>query len=182
MASSSILFFKFTKPIPESYEETTMSDTVIENTAAISPSFLSKAAHFIDSAYYGLDLLAPISFLLLRCWVAWQFFKSGLVKLQSFDSALMLFEYEYAVPLLSPTIAAYMATVAELVLPILLIIGLAGRISALGLFILNVVAYISYADALLTDHLPWGLILLLFTFSGPGKLSLDYFISRFVSR
>jgi putative oxidoreductase len=159
-----------------------MSETVIENRPATGLSVLDRTARIIHSTYYGLDLLAPISFLLLRCWVAWQFFKSGLVKLQSFDSTLMLFEYEYAVPLLSPTIAAYLATAAELVLPILLIIGLAGRISALGLFILNLVAYISYADALLTDHLPWGLILLLFTLNGPGKLSIDYLISRFVSR
>lgn len=159
-----------------------MSDTVIENRSASGLSVWGRIVGLINSTYYALDLLAPISFLLLRCWVAWQFFKSGLVKLQSFDSTLMLFEYEYAVPLLSPTMAAYLATAAELVLPILLIVGLAGRISALGLFILNLVAYISYADALLTDHLPWGLILLLFTLSGPGKLSMDYVIGRIIAR
>lgn len=159
-----------------------MSDTVIGNTPASDLSVLGRITRLIQSTYYGLDALAPISFLLLRCWVAWQFFKSGLVKLQSFDSTLMLFEYEYAVPLLSPSMAAYLATAVELVLPILLIVGLAGRISALGLLIFNFVAYISYADALLTDHLPWGLILLLFTLSGPGKLSIDYLIGKFTSR
>lgn len=157
------------------------SNAAIENTPPHS-SFLVKTLWFIDSVYHGLNFLAPIGFLLLRVWVAWQFFKSGLVKIQSFDSTLLLFEYEYSVPLLPSDIAAYMATAAELVLPILLIAGLAGRVSALGLFILNFVAFISYQDALLTDHLPWGLILLLFTLSGPGKLSLDHLIGRFMAR
>jgi len=153
--------------------------------ASMSPgteSPITRLLTAVSPIYRGLDFLAPVGFLLLRCWIAWQFFKSGLTKISTFDSTLLLFEYEYSVPLLPPAVAAYLATAAELVLPILLIIGLFGRISALGLFILNFVAVISYADATLKDHLPWGLILLVFTLHGPGKLSLDYLINRYFVR
>lgn len=138
------------------------------------------AARFIMPIYERLDLLTPISLLLLRCWVAWQFFKSGLSKIQTFDTTILLFREEYQVPLLSPELAAYLATTVELGCSVLLIVGLAGRLSALGLFVLNIVAVISYADASLSDHLPWGLILLLFLLHGPGKLSIDHLIRRVV--
>jgi putative oxidoreductase len=84
--------------------------------------------------------------------------------------------------LLPPAFAAYSATIVELGCAALLIVGLAGRVNALGLFILNFVAVISYEYATLKDHLPWGLILLVCMLSGPGKLSIDYLISRFVRR
>ncbi len=71
-----------------------------------------------------LGLAAPLVDLGLRVYVAHIFFKSGLVKLQSRDSTLALFEYEYAVPLLPPDIAAYLGTAAELALPALVALGL----------------------------------------------------------
>ena len=91
----------------------------------------------------------------------------------------MLFSYEYSVPLLSPVIAAYLAIAAELVLPVLLVVGLAGRLTAFSLFIFNFVAAISYpdiSDAGLRDHIAWGIILLLLSGYGAGKLSLDQLI------
>ena len=51
--------------------------------------------------------LAPVGDLVIRYWVAKVFFMSALTKIQSWDSTIMLFTYEYHVPLLSPTIAAY---------------------------------------------------------------------------
>lgn len=146
-----------------------------------SESLLSRIARFIDAIYRGLDFLAPIGFVLLRCWVGWQFFKSGLTKLP-IENAIFLFENEYNVPILPPALAAYLATAAELALPVLLALGLAGRVSALGLFILNFVAVISYEFASLNDHLPWGLILLVFVLYGPGKLSVDHLIDKLVKR
>ncbi len=111
--------------------------------------------------------------------MAWQFFKSGLTKLP-IENAVFLFENEYNVPLLPPALAAYMATGAELICAALLMVGLAGRVNALGLFVLNFVAVISYEYASLKDHLPWGLILLVFVLYGPGKLSIDYLIKRYL--
>ena len=74
-----------------------------------------------------MKFLAPLGDLIARVWVAEIFFMAGLVKIQSWDSTLALFEYEYNVPILSPYFAAVLGTVAELILPILLAIGLGGR-------------------------------------------------------
>ena len=131
-----------------------------------------------------LDLAAPLFDLGVRLWVAWVFFKSGLSKIQTWDSTLMLFEYEYQVPLLPPDIAAYAGTAAELSLPVLVAIGLASRMSALALFVLNAVAVIAYSGFLFGDngaaglqqHIMWGVMLLITVFHGPGKLSLDHWL------
>lgn len=133
-----------------------------------------------------LDLAAPLFDLGVRLWVAWVFFKSGLSKIQSWDSTLMLFEYEYQVPLLPPDIAAYAGTAAELSLPVLVAIGLASRMSALALFVFNAVAVIAYSSFLFGDngaaglqqHIMWGVMLLITVFHGPGKLSLDHWLCK----
>jgi putative oxidoreductase len=133
-----------------------------------------------------LDLLAPLFDLGVRLWVAWVFLKSGLSKIQSWDSTLMLFEYEYEVPLLPPDIAAYAGTAAELSLPILVAIGLASRLSALALFAFNAVAVLAYSSFLFGDngaaglqqHIMWGVMLLITVFHGPGKLSLDHWLCK----
>lgn len=133
-----------------------------------------------------LDLTAPLFDLGVRLWVAWVFFKSGLSKIQSWESTLMLFEYEYEVPLLAPEFAAYAGTAAELALPILLAIGLASRLTALALFGFNIVAVIAYSAFLfgdngaagLTQHIMWGVMMLITVFHGPGKLSLDHWLCK----
>lgn len=125
--------------------------------------------------------LAPILDLTIRCWVGMVFFQSGLVKIQSWDTTLALFEHEYVVPVISPVLAAYLGTAAELVLPILLVLGLGGRLFAAALFVFNIIAVISYPDlgeVGLKDHQYWGLLLLVTLMHGPGKLSIDYLIRR----
>jgi putative oxidoreductase len=160
-----------------------MLTTTANMTSALAPqtSFVKRTARQVHAIYAVLDLLAPVAFLLLRIWVAWQFFKSGLTKLD-IENTIFLFQNEYHVPLLPPVLAAYLATGAELICSALLMVGLAGRVSALALFILNIIAVISYADASLTDHLPWGLVLLLFVLHGPDKLSADHFIGKHLDR
>ena len=81
-----------------------------------------------------ISLLEPVALFAARFYVAWAFFASGLTKLRDWESTLMLFEYEYQVPLLPFELAAYLGTAAEIVLPILLVAGLMSRFSALGLF------------------------------------------------
>ena len=61
-----------------------------------------------------ISLLEPVALLAARCYVAWAFFASGLTKLRDWDSTLMLFEYEYQVPLLPFELAAYLGTAAEI--------------------------------------------------------------------
>lgn len=128
-----------------------------------------------------LQTLSPAIDLATRLYIAWVFFKSGLLKIQSWESTLALFEYEFAVPLLTPAVAAYLGTAAELVLPVLLALGLAGRFAALALFAFNLVAVISYPD--LSDvgrqhHLYWGMLLAMLAVHGPGLLSVDRWLAR----
>lgn len=128
-----------------------------------------------------LQSVSPAVDLGVRLYIAWVFFKSGLLKIQSWESTLALFEYEFAVPLLSPVAAAYLGTAAELGLPVLLALGLAGRFAALSLFVFNLVAVISYPD--LSDvgrqhHFYWGMLLAMLAVHGPGLLSADGWLSR----
>jgi putative oxidoreductase len=119
--------------------------------------------------------------LVTRVYVAWQFLKSGWLKITDWETTLFLFEEEYHTPLLSPTIAAIAGTAGELVFPALLIVGLLGRYAAAGLFAVNAVAVVSYAHVLLTDgfeaalgqHYLWGFMLLVLVVFGPGRWAVD---------
>ena len=129
----------------------------------------------------GLDFLSPLLDLAIRVWVANVFWKSGMTKIASWDSTVALFTYEYHVPLLSPEIAAFLGTGVELTMPVLLVLGLGARFSAAVLFVLNVVAVISYPDLNeigLKDHYYWGLLLLITLLHGPGKFSVDHWLRK----
>lgn len=129
--------------------------------------------------------LQEVFSLVLRVWIFRVFFLSGLTKIKSWSTTMTLFEYEYSVPLLSPQVAAVMATAGELVLPALLLLGLLGRFSAAGLFVLNLVAVLSYPDishAGVQQHIMWGVMLAYFVCFGPGRLSLDNLLYRRFSR
>lgn len=133
-----------------------------------------------------LDWLTPLADLIARCWVGYVFLKSGLLKLDSWQSTLMLFTYEFHVPLLPPTVAAVLGTTMEVTLPILVILGLGSRLAIAALFIFNLFAAISYPALWTPDGLPgllqhanWGAILLLLMCHGSGKISLDNVIRYF---
>jgi putative oxidoreductase len=121
----------------------------------------------------------PSSLLLLvaRLGIASIFFYSGRTKVEGFltitDSARDLFETEYRLPLLSAELAVHLATWAEHLLPVLLVLGLFTRCAALGLFAMTLVIEIFvYPDAWPT-HLSWAAILLPLIAYGAGRLSLD---------
>lgn len=127
------------------------------------------------------SFLKPLALLAARLYVAWVFFASGLTKLRDWDSTLFLFEEEYAVPFLSPELAAYLGTGGELVLPLLLVLGLFSPVAAIGLSMVNVVAVISLeeiAPAAFTMHVIWGLLLALIVLWGPGHISCDSFLKK----
>ena len=129
---------------------------------------------------------------LLDLWIRWDvasaFFRSGLTKTDSWDKTVFLFQAEYHVPLLPPEVAAALGTFGELFFPPLLLLGLAGRFSALSLSVVNIVAVVSYwhvlgkNEAALASHYYWGLLLLVTLLHGPGKLSCDAWISRFLRK
>ncbi|TMH71852.1 MAG: DoxX family protein [Betaproteobacteria bacterium] len=140
-----------------------------------------RAASRFAPAISGLNRLAPFVDLGVRLFVASVFFKSGLTKIVNWDSTVALFDNEYAVPLLPPEIAALLGSGVELIFPVLLVLGLGARVSALVLFAFNIIAVISYPDlsaAGLKDHQTWGLLLLITLLHGPGKLSFDHLIGR----
>lgn len=133
--------------------------------------------------------LQPLALLAIRCFVAWQFLKAGLLKVQDWELTLSLFSEEYQVPLLSPELAALLGTGGELVLPLFLIAGLFSRPAACGLFMVNLMAVISYpllwtldCPAAIHDHFYWGGMLLLLMVIGPGRLSLDGFFRNASSK
>jgi len=137
--------------------------------------------HLYSQAVRILNCIAPVGDLVIRLWVANVFFKSGLTKIQSWDSTLFLFQNEYKVPLLPPELAAYAGTATELVFPVLLALGLGTRFTAFVLFVFNIVAVLSYPDlgeVGIKDHQHWGLLLLVPLLHGPGKLSLDHWIGK----
>lgn len=137
----------------------------------------------------GLKALSPVGDLLARIWIAKVFFQSGLTKIASWQVTLMLFSTQYQVPLLPPEIAAYLGTAAELILPVLLLVGLGGRIMILIFFVYNLICVISYnflwtpqGTMGLDQHICWGLLLAMLMFHGPGRISLDYlFLKRYYS-
>ncbi|MGF6920674.1 DoxX family protein [Paraburkholderia sp. 40] len=132
-----------------------------------------------------LEVLTPVLDLGIRIMIGLVFFQSGLTKIASWATTLALFHSEYSVPLLPPALAAYMGTAAELGFPVLLVLGLGTRGAAFGLFIFNIIAVLSYpglSDAGLRDHQYWGVLLLVILLHGPGKLSLDYLLSRHIRR
>lgn len=124
----------------------------------------------------ALESLQPMAQLGARLYLAQVFFLAGLTKVRDWESTVLLFTHEYQVPLLPPVLAAFSGTAAELLLPVLLVLGAGGRIAAAGLFVLNAVAVISLpeiAPAALQQHQFWGSLLLALLLWGPGRWSLD---------
>ncbi|MDI6625465.1 MAG: DoxX family protein [Brevundimonas sp.] len=115
--------------------------------------------------------------LLLRVGVAAPFFLSGRTKVDGFltlsPSTHYLFAEEYRVPLLPPETAALIATYAEHLLPILLVIGLATRPAALGLLAMTLVIQLFVVPGGWPTHLLWAGPLIYLIARGPGAASLD---------
>lgn len=94
------------------------------------------------------------------------------------DSAVFLFEHEYTLPLIPPLWAATLAALAEHALPVLILLGLATRLSALGLLGMTLVIQVFvYPDAYPT-HGVWATVLLYLIARGPGVVSLDHWLAR----
>jgi putative oxidoreductase len=126
----------------------------------------------------------PLSIIQLagRIGVGVTFFKAGILKYNSWEFTVKLFEDEYRVPLLDPAVAARIAMIQELTIPILLFLGLATRIATVPLLgMIAVIQIFVYPNAY-NDHLVWGAILVLVLTRGPGVFSVDYLIERAANR
>jgi putative oxidoreductase len=114
----------------------------------------------------------------MRIAVGAVFFNSGLLKINSWEFAIKLFEDEYKVPFIDPAWAARLAAFNELTFPVLLVLGLATRLATLPLLgMILVIQTLVYPQAWV-DHLLWGSILLFLLSRGPGAISLDALIER----
>ncbi|MEZ2140841.1 DoxX family protein [Bradyrhizobium sp. DN5] len=148
----------------------------------------------IDSAARRLaDWLARVAQVVappvLRIALAVPFFKSGLTKwdglLSLSPAAEFLFEDEFKLHIWGqaynfpfPTAVAYLDGVAEIVLPVLLVVGLATRFSALALLVMTGVIQLVVPEGWANFHLPWAGLALAIIALGPGLLSLDHWLEQ----
>lgn len=163
-----------------------MIETITEKTAARPGAEAqppASTAERLVRGSIGLMERTPWSVVALaaRIFPAAVFWQSGRTKVDGFalkDSTFFLFEYEYALPVIDPAIAAYLATAAEHVLPALLVIGLASRYAALGLLVMTATIQIFVYPGAWVTHGLWAAALLAVVARGPGVLSLDALIAR----
>lgn len=138
------------------------------------------------AAYAPRVLPDNLLLMVARLGIAAVFFLSGRTKVEGFltikPSTYDLFSSEYALPLMSPYVAAHLATYAEHLFPVLLVLGLLTRVSALGLLGMTLVIEIFvYPDAWPT-HLSWAGLLLPLVARGGGNWSLDHLLRRRADR
>ena len=115
---------------------------------------------------------------LFRLAVASVFFRAGWLKATSWEPTVALFRDEYKVPILSPEIAAVLATTFELGCSLLLVAGLATRLATLPLLGMIAVIQLFVYPGAWPEHLTWASILLFLLIRGAGPLSLDRWIAR----
>lgn len=134
---------------------------------------------------YGQDFSA----LIVRLYIAKIFLQSSLDKIAYWPGTIVTFKYQYDVPLISPILAAYIGTSMEFILPTLLILGLGARLTPLVFFGYNLFCVFSFpflwtaaGNAGLHDHINWGLLLMMLTTFGMGRLTLDHILCRVMKK
>jgi putative oxidoreductase len=143
-------------------------------TAASTPH-PSLYARLTAAAHRALP--SDLLLLVQRLGIAAVFFQSGRTKVEGIftvpDTTIELFRSEYALPLIPPEAAAYMAAGAEHLFPVLLVLGLFTRLSALALLGMTlVIQTFVYPDAWPT-HLSWAGLMLPLIALGGGRFALD---------
>jgi putative oxidoreductase len=129
---------------------------------------------------------------LLRIALALPFLRSGLTRWDGFSisfGTLYLFEEQFKLHILggvydlpAPDLLATLVAVAEIVLPILIIAGLATRLAALGLLVMTGVIQLVFPEGWANFHLNWAAMAVAIIALGPGRLSLDQWIARWLRR
>ncbi len=150
----------------------------------------SRATRLLQTADTVLGLVPPwLALGALRVALAIPFWRSGMTKwdgfLQLSGGAEFLFTQEFRLhvfgtqyPYPFPIAAAHAAGVAEIVLPILLVLGLGTRFAALGILLMTAVIQITVPEGWANFHLPWAaMALALMTFGG-GTASVDRLLAR----
>ena len=120
--------------------------------------------------------LAILQFL-FRFAIAAVFWNSGLTKIASWQTTIVLFRDEYKVPVLPPELAASLAASVELTCPVLLVLGLATRLATLPMLGMTFVIETFVYPEDWIEHLTWASLLLFILTRGPGPIALDRFIA-----
>lgn len=166
------------------------------NAASLRPGFMARAEDLLRALTAAFSRIPHDAIALLaRFSIAMTFWVSGQTKIEGLvldpiggnielgwprlsDSALELFHSEYALPVIAPELAATMAATAEHVLPLLLLLGLASRLSAFGLLVMTLVIQIFVYPLAYPTHGLWAALLLYLMARGPGSISLDHLLAR----
>ena len=122
------------------------------------------------------DLVALVS----RVALAAIFWQSGRTKVKGYlsvtDGAVELFASEYRLPFIDPSWAAHMAAYAEHVFPVLLVMGLFTKVTAVGMLVMTAVIQVFVYPHAWPTHLSWAALMLYLVFYGPGRVSVDRFV------
>ncbi len=159
----------------------------VRNDAPANPSWLEGALRATVKRLGRLaTIIAPP---VLRIALAVPFYRSGLTRWDGFGSLspstaylfedmfkLHLFGGAYAIP--APLVVAYVTATAEILLPILLVLGLGTRFIALGLLIMTGVIQLVSPEGWANFHLPWASMAIAIIAIGPGRLSIDHLLDR----
>lgn len=130
-----------------------------------------------NAPHIAADWRSDLLLFSARLFPAAIFWQSGQTKLDGWrlsDSAVYLFQEEYSLPLIDPELAARLAMGAEHLFPLLLVLGLATRLSALALLGMTLVIQCLVYPQAWPTHGTWAVAWLLLIHSGPGRFSLDH--------
>ena len=154
-----------------------MTETAAHTIQDRLPPFLRVTARRWVKVYRGISAMSWLfTDLVTRLMIAQAFFRSGLVKLADWDTALLLATYEYPVSWMAPQNAALAGILIELIGPVLLVIGFQTRIASLAMAALLVVSQAVYVPT--TSNLFLIALLGWYAVAGPGPLSFDRLLSR----
>ena len=146
-------------------------------------SALDSYSQRYGAAVTWLQGIIPDAALLLsaRLFMAAIFFQSGRTKMNGLslsENTFFLFQEEYSLPWINPYLAAYVTAFAEHLLPVLLVLGCATRVSALLLLMMTLVIQLFvYPDAWPT-HGTWVTLLLLLIIKGSGRWAIDFRLNK----
>lgn len=177
-----------------------MSSTGINATATATAGPVVKMAQLLRAVIATFERIPHSAIALLaRFSIAVTFWTSGQTKIEGLvldpiggnvalgwprlsENAVELFRSEYALPVIPPELAAYLAATAEHVLPLLLLLGLATRLSAFALLLMTLVIQVFVYPLAYPTHALWAALLLYLMARGPGAASLDHLLARRFAR
>ena len=164
-----------------------MTSVPRQSSARGTPSSVAQLADRVERIVRAVAVPSLVQ-LVLRFALAVPFWRSGILKWDGFlrlnDTAVTLFTDEFMLhlpggpyPFPAPAVMAFLSGCAEITFPILLVLGFATRIAALGLLFMTLVVELTVPDGW-PIHITWAAMALAIMAWGPGRVSLDYLIRR----